>query len=146
MDKLKSKVCFVGVDPTLLVRLGSPDRLRPSDILVVPKRTTTTTRFLIYINFNVLYLAWNLRFCYENSTLSNFGSQISLKKLYFVLWIIIKHSVYSVFEKKIFWPNFKILKKMCFDPKKIDGKSLNGHNSSSTEPKCKCLGILERSR
>jgi hypothetical protein len=28
-------VCFVGVDPTLLVRLGSPDRLRPSDILCV---------------------------------------------------------------------------------------------------------------
>ena len=73
MDKLKSKVCFVGVDPTLLVRLGSPDRLRPSDILVVPKRTTTTTRFLIYINLNVLYL---LKFGWCKSIILNVQQQM----------------------------------------------------------------------
>jgi hypothetical protein len=44
----KSIVCFVGVYPTLIVRLGSPDRLSPSDILCCAKVVTNSESMKIY--------------------------------------------------------------------------------------------------
>jgi hypothetical protein len=58
--KFERKVCFVEIDPTLLVRLGTPDRFRPNYILVEPMLTTTTSKLLIYINFSVfIEIGWN---------------------------------------------------------------------------------------
>jgi hypothetical protein len=58
--KFERKVCFVEIDPTLLVRLGTPDRFRPNDILVEPMLTTTTSKLLIYINISVfIEIGWN---------------------------------------------------------------------------------------
>jgi hypothetical protein len=36
-------------------------------------------------------------------------------------------------------------KKLCFEPKKVDEKSSNGHNFPLTESNCKYLSFLERS-
>jgi hypothetical protein len=52
MGNLKEKY-VVEIDPTLLVRLGTPNRFRPNYILVEPMLTTTTSKLLIYINFSV---------------------------------------------------------------------------------------------
>jgi hypothetical protein len=48
----------VEIDPTLLVRLGTPDRFRPNDTLVEPMLTTTTSKLLIYINVSVFIENW----------------------------------------------------------------------------------------
>jgi hypothetical protein len=48
------------------------------------------------------------------------------------------------FCKKMFLQFLQILKKWCFEPKKVNEKSSNGHNFPLTEPNCKYLSILER--
>jgi hypothetical protein len=82
---------------------------------------------------------------YGLGTFQNFGSSISPKKIYIILWTMFRHTVYSVFVKKIFCNFYRFLKKWCFEPKKVDAKSSNGHKFPLTEPNCKYLGILERS-
>jgi hypothetical protein len=71
--------------------------------------------------------------------------QFRPKKIYIILWTMFRHTVYSVFVKKFFCKCYRFLKKLCFEPKKVDEKSSNGHNFPQTEPNCKYLSILERS-
>jgi hypothetical protein len=82
---------------------------------------------------------------YGLTTLSNFGSSISPKKIYIILWTMFRHTLYSVFVKNFFCNFYRFLKKLCFKPKKVDEKSSNGHNFPLLEPNCNYLSILERS-
>ena len=50
-EQFERKVCFVRADPTLLVRLGTPDRPRPSDILCCADEATTTTNISDLLEF-----------------------------------------------------------------------------------------------
>jgi hypothetical protein len=93
--------------------------------------------------FFALFPIW-CRFRKAGTVINFWVFNFAQKKIYHTLNYVKTHCILS-FVKKIFCNFSSFLIKWCFEPKKVDEKSSNGHNFPLTEPNCKYLSILERS-